>query len=183
MRKLTPKQQRFVSEYLIDLNATQAAIRAGYSERTARSIGQRLLTNVDIQEAIRKHRTELEKRTEITIDRCLKEYACIAFLDPLRIFEDDGTLKKIQDIPEEARRAFGGLEVTTLNREDDTTGTLSKVKLLNKKDALDSIMRHLGGFNDKLQIDLPEAVKTLLALLPSEWQDKIKQGLISRHRK
>lgn len=68
MANLTPKQQRFVEEYLIDLNATQSAIRAGYSEKTARSIGQRLLTNVDIQKAIEDAKNQVSKRTELTVD-------------------------------------------------------------------------------------------------------------------
>ncbi len=183
-RKLTPKQQNFVKEYLVDLNATQAAIRAGYSAKTANIQGPRLLVNVSIQDEIQKQRDKAEKRTEVTIDRCLKEYAAIAFLDVAKVFTQDGGLMPIHEMPEDARRAIGGLEVTALtSKEGDQYGTLSKVKLVNKKDALDSIMRHLGGFNDKLNIELPEAVKTLLGILPSEWQDKIKQKLVSRYKK
>ena len=183
-RKLTPKQQRFAKEYLIDLNATQAAIRAGYSEKTAQVQSSRLLLNAMVQEEIQRQRGEAEKRTEITIDRCLKEYATIAFLDVAKVFTSDGGLMPIHEMPEDARRAIGGLEVTALtSKEGDQYGTLSKVKLVNKKDALDSIMRHLGGFNDKLNIELPEAVKTLLGILPPEWQDKIKQKLVSRYKK
>ncbi|MCT8655972.1 terminase small subunit, partial [Glaesserella parasuis] len=70
--KLTDKQQRFVEEYLIDLNATQAAIRAGYSEKTARSIGQRLLTFVDIQEAIQEAQNKRAARVNVTQDDVLK---------------------------------------------------------------------------------------------------------------
>ena len=66
--KLTPRQEMFVKEYLQDLNATQAALRAGYSKRTARSQGQRLLTNVDIAEAIQKAMAERGKRTEVEAD-------------------------------------------------------------------------------------------------------------------
>ena len=69
---MTPKQQRFVEEYLVDLNATQAAIRAGYSEKTARSQGQRLLTNVDIAMAIEAGQTERSERTEVTQDYVLE---------------------------------------------------------------------------------------------------------------
>ena len=71
MPGLTAKQQRFVEEYLIDLNATQAAIRAGYSEKTAKQIGSRLLTNVDVEEAIAEGRASLSERTEITQDYVL----------------------------------------------------------------------------------------------------------------
>ena len=68
MANLTPKQQRFVEEYLIDLNATQSAIRAGYSEKTAQEQSSRLLSNVMIQEAVQKAKNKLSERTELTVD-------------------------------------------------------------------------------------------------------------------
>ena len=76
---MTRRQKLFVKEYLKDLNATQAAIRAGYSERTAGSLGQRLLKNVEIQKAIQKAMKKRERNTEITAERVLKEIAAIAF--------------------------------------------------------------------------------------------------------
>ena len=77
-RKLTAKQQRFVEEYLIDLNATQAAIRAGYSQDTAYSQGQRLLKNVEVSQVVKKSLQERSKRTQIDADWVLKEAAEIA---------------------------------------------------------------------------------------------------------
>lgn len=71
-KKLTAKQQRFVDEYLIDLNATQAAIRAGYSEKTARSQGQRLLTNVDIARVIKKAQSAISERNSVTQDDVIR---------------------------------------------------------------------------------------------------------------
>ncbi len=68
MSKLTAKQDLFCKEYLVDLNATQAAVRAGYSERTAKSQGARLLTNVDVAERIQQLMTERSKRVEIDAD-------------------------------------------------------------------------------------------------------------------
>lgn len=73
--KLTPKQEQFCREYLIDLNATQAAIRAGYSEKTANEQGARLLANVSVSSTIAKLRADREQRTEITADWVLKEAA------------------------------------------------------------------------------------------------------------
>jgi phage terminase small subunit len=69
---LTPKQERFINEYLIDLNATQAAIRAGYSKKTSKSQGQRLLTNVDIAAAIARAQGDRTERTNITQDYVLE---------------------------------------------------------------------------------------------------------------
>lgn len=78
MPKLTEKQKRFCEEYLIDLNATQAAIRAGYSKRTARSQGQRMLTHVDIQMHLKELMSSRAARVEITADTVLGELAKIA---------------------------------------------------------------------------------------------------------
>ena len=79
MAKLTPKQERFCEEYLIDLNATQAAIRAGYSEKTAREQAAQNLSKLNIQEKIAELKAERSKRTEITQDRVIKELAAMAF--------------------------------------------------------------------------------------------------------
>jgi phage terminase small subunit len=79
MKTLTLKQQRFCEEYLIDLNATQAAIRAGYSERTARSQGQRLLTYVDIAAVIEKGRVELSERTGFSAQQTVNAIGRIAY--------------------------------------------------------------------------------------------------------
>lgn len=78
---MTPKQRQFVAEYLVDLNATRAAIRAGYSARTAASIGQENLTKPEIASAIRSAQEARAERTEITADRVLKELAKIGFSD------------------------------------------------------------------------------------------------------
>jgi len=90
---MTPKQERFVEEYLVDLNATQAAIRAGYSEQTARVIGHENLTKPDIQKAITAAREKQQRRVEITADRVLEEYAKIAFFDPRKLFTAGGGIK------------------------------------------------------------------------------------------
>ena len=70
---LTPRQRRFVDEYLVDLNGTQAAIRAGYSAKTARQIGQKLLTKVDIQQAISAAQAARQERTELTADEVIRD--------------------------------------------------------------------------------------------------------------
>lgn len=87
MAKLTAKQQRFVEEYLIDLNATQAAIRAGYSPKTANEQGARLLANASVQEAIAKAMAERSRRTGISQDRVIQELARIAFVNPKNIID------------------------------------------------------------------------------------------------
>ena len=79
MAKLNDRQMRFCDEYLIDLNATQAAIRAGYSEKYANTNAPKLLQNTAVKEYIQKRKADRERRTEITQDMVLRELAIIAF--------------------------------------------------------------------------------------------------------
>jgi phage terminase small subunit len=89
---LTPKQQTFVDEYLVDLNATQAAIRAGYSKKTARSQGERMLTNVDVAAAIQKGFQKRSEKTQITAEKVLLELAVIAFADLQQLADMGGRI-------------------------------------------------------------------------------------------
>lgn len=93
MAKLTEKQQRFVDEYLIDLNATQAAVRAGYSAKTAESQGSRMLRNVKVQQAIAEEMAERSKRTGINQDRVVLELARIAFVRMTDLVDSNGKIK------------------------------------------------------------------------------------------
>lgn len=154
-KKLTPKQKRFVDEYLIDLNATQAAIRAGYSPKTANEQGARLLANVSIAQTIQKAMQDREQRTEITQDRVLQEYARLAFYDPRKLFQPDGTPKPIEALDDDTAAALAGLEVREefegTGQDRVFTGYTKKYKLANKLGALDSLARHLDMFDGKGQ--------------------------------
>lgn len=93
---MTAKQKRFCDEYLVDLNATQAAIRAGYSKRTANEQGARLLANVSVQEYIESRKRDREKRIEVTQDRVIEELSYIAFAkasDYARVVEKDAMVE------------------------------------------------------------------------------------------
>ncbi len=148
---MTPKQTLFVQEYLVDANATQAAIRAGYSAKTASSLGERLLRNVDISEAIDKAMLERAARTGVTADRVVQELANLAFFDPADIYDADGALKPISDIPPSARSAIAGLEIAEIRDSDGLpVGRAVKLKLVDRLGALDELMRHLGQYQDKI---------------------------------
>lgn len=149
MANLSPKQQRFVDEYLVDLNATQAAIRAGYSAKTAESAGSRLLRNVKVQAAIQQAMADRLKRTEITQDRVLLEYARIAFFDPAKLFGDDGRPLPLTQIDENTRRAIAGLDVCTVGNGDMGAGEIQKFRIANKLTALEQVGKHLGMFQGK----------------------------------
>src|ERR1700737_9722 len=107
---LNARQQKFVLEYQIDQVATQAAIRAGYSAGTAHIQGSRLLSNVKVREAIAKAQAKAAANAEVSVERVLKEYARIAFLNPQGLYDADGRLLNIKDMPEDAARAIAGLE-------------------------------------------------------------------------
>lgn len=161
MSQLTAKQERFVQEYLIDLNATQAAIRAGYSEHTARSIGQENLTKPDIQQAIAAAQQIRAQRTEITQDRVLKELARLAFFDIRKLYRDDGSLKPPHELDDEAAAVLAGIDVVEMaggakiGGEDGISHLpmyTKKAKVWDKAGALQLAMRHLGMLKDKVAV-------------------------------
>jgi phage terminase small subunit len=155
-KKLTPKQEQFVREYLIDLNATQAAKRAGYSERTAYSQGQRLLKDVEIQQAITEAMNNRAQRTGITADRVLQEYARLGFFDPRKLFHDNGQPKEISELDDDTAAALAGLDLVEIyegtGEDRKFVGYTKKYKIADKKGALDSIAKHLGMFVDRTEI-------------------------------
>ncbi|QJE95977.1 terminase small subunit [Luteolibacter luteus] len=149
---LSPKQLQFCAEYLVDLNATQAAIRAGYSAKTASSIGQENLTKPEIQEEIARLSKEREKRTEITADTVLRELLKIATADIAQAFTEDGRLKPIHEIPEDVRRAIAGIEVyeeyAGRGEDREAIGQSKKVRFWDKNKALENLGKHLRLFVD-----------------------------------
>ena len=108
-RKLTPKQARFAAEYLVDLDASRAAVAAGYSQKAAGQIGYQLLQKNLVQVAIAKGQAEKAKRINISADRVIQELSLIAFADIKDAFDDDGTLLPIPKMPEHIRRAIAGI--------------------------------------------------------------------------
>lgn len=164
---MNDKQRRFVEEYLIDLNATQAAIRAGYSAKTAYSAGQRLLKDVEVQRAVTDAQGKRSARTEITQDRVLQELARIGFADMRKLLRWTGNLPKMDEAKAEES---GEVEISVANfvqlfdsdeLDDDTAACISeisqtkdgalKVKLHDKRAALEAIGRHLGMFKDRVE--------------------------------
>ncbi len=160
MSDLAPKHQRFVEEYLVDLNATQAAIRAGYTAATANRQASRLLSNADIQEAITAGRARLSRKTGITQERVLAEYAKLAFVDPRKLYREDGRPVPIPELDDDTAAAVAGVEVSEeyegKGEARQFVGYTRKVKLADKKGALDSIARHLGMFVDRTELSGPK---------------------------
>lgn len=154
-RALTDRQRRFVDEYLIDLNASQAAVRAGYTG-DPNTIGPRLMANVGIRSLVDQRMADRAQRTEITQDRVLQELARLAFVDLRKAYNEDGTLKKPHELDDDTAAAMAGLETVTTaigDVEDPATLATKKVKTWDKKGALELCMRHLGMLNDKIKVD------------------------------
>lgn len=156
-QKLTPKQERFVQEYLIDLNATQAAIRAGYSEKTARTIAAQNLAKVNVAEAIAEGQKTVAERNNITVDRVISELALIGFANMGDYMKPDQEGNPRLDFSDLTREQSAVLTEVTVDRRyesgDDTTGYVDKVKfkLADKRAALVDLGRHLGAFTDRVE--------------------------------
>ena len=166
MAKLTRKQQLFVDEYLIDLNATQAAIRAGYSKKTAQEQASRLLSNVMVQAAISEAMQKREKRTEITQDRVLVELAKIGFASitdylsyrtATRQVGNDNDGEPIYDwamiVDATESGLVDGAPIQEVSVGKDGT---FKFKLYSKLDALGKIGKHLGMFERREGFDVED---------------------------
>lgn len=155
--KLTPKQIRFCEEYLIDLNGAQAAIRAGYSENSAKQIAAENLTKPDLQEYVQNLADKRAKRLEITSENVLKEIAKLGFADVRQIFNDDGALRGVTELNDDIAAAVQSVEVvTTYNGEEDDNGRkmpqhTHKIKLADKKGSLELLGKHLKLFTDKVE--------------------------------
>ena len=147
---LTPKQKRFVAEYLVDLNATAAARRAGYSAKTADRIGPELLGKTCVSEAIQQAIREREKRTEITQDMVLRETAKLAFFDIRKMFDKDGKPLDIPKLDADTAAALVGLDVQDIADNDgDYVGFVKKYKMADKLKALELLGKHLGTWEPR----------------------------------
>lgn len=180
---MTPKQERFVQEYLIDLNATQAAIRAGYSVKTARQIGEQNLSKLDVASAISQAQEKRAARTEITQDMVLRELAKVGFQDPRKLMVwggessqfipsdelDDDTAATVASVKSKTRTAY------PKEGEPEVTVEL-EIKTYDKVQALTQIGRHLGMFHDRQTVDLTkQSVETLVETLVSLETDNAKR--------
>jgi phage terminase small subunit len=141
-KKLTPKERLFVVEYLKDLNATQAAIRAGYSKKTARYIGHENLTKPHIQTALSEARNSIEKREEaalLTAEEVERKLDLLIRQNPQDYYNEDGTLKNIHELTPE--QAYAISEVTRIETE---IGSQLKLKFESKRGAIELKMKRLG---------------------------------------
>ncbi len=173
-----PKQRRFAEEYLVDMNAAQAAVRAGYSKAQ----GARLMGMPAVRELVDKLIAERSERTRITTDRVLEELASICFsnVEHYERGEPDSPLRLKPGAPHDAMRAVSSVKKQILSSEsseDGTSRTLITVeyRLWDKPKALALAMRNLGMLNDKLTIDLDEELRKMISELADTYDSKLSR--------
>jgi phage terminase small subunit len=154
---LTPKEQVFVREFLAHGNATRAAETAGYSKATASASGSRLLRNVKVSAELAKLREKLLSKLEISAEKVLQGIAELAFFDPRKMFNPDGSMKKLTDMDEATVHALAGMDVEKLFKhfgkgQAEEVGTITKVRLTDRGLNLERLGRHLKLFTDKLEV-------------------------------
>lgn len=149
-RKLTDKQKKFVEEYLLDLNATQACIRAGYSINRASEIAYQLLQKTTVQDAISSAMAERSRRTGINQDRIVQELARIAFVKITDVVDSNGEIKRNASDDD-----LACIESYKVKDSDSVNGSSCEreIKFASKLKALELLGKHLGMWNDKLNVE------------------------------
>lgn len=153
--KLSAKHRVFVNEYIKSRNATDAARKAGYSKKAAKTTGPRLLANAGVAAAIEKALVRATEKAELTVADVLAEMRRVAFFDLSKVFSEDGALKPIHEMDEETRRIVASIETDELyagrGSKRELIGYSRKVKIADKMKALEMIGRHFKMFTDKVE--------------------------------
>lgn len=164
MRPLSPKQQRFVEEYLVDLNGAAAARRAGYKARNADDLAVQLLRKTQVQEAIQAAQAVRSERVQLKADDVIEELKRIGFADLGQILDFTGDTVKLRapgTIPEAARRALSSIKVKRVwegTGDDKVPVDVLEFKLWDKVSALEKLGKHLGLFIDRTEVTFPGSV-------------------------
>ncbi len=174
MKPLSPKQRRFVAEYLIDQNGTQAAIRAGYSKRTANEQAADLLAKPSIREAVNVKFDKIVEKCELDAADVLKILAQLASADIRKAYNPDGTMKNIHEIPDELAAAINSVE------SDDHTGEIKKFKILDKSKALEMIGKYLKMFVERTELTDGAGAPVIIQMISAEY-DAAKNRQSSDH--
>lgn len=145
---MTAKQKRFCEEYVIDFNATQAAIRSEYSKRTAKSQGQRMLTKVDLLNYIETLKQKIENKSIMTATEVLKELSKIAKSSLKDIVNEKGGLRPLEEMPEDVAAAISEIRVDSIGKPVDGVLVLrTTIKFHSKVAALEHLGKHHGVFD------------------------------------
>ncbi len=157
---LSPKERRFVSEYLKDQNATQAAKRAGYSAKTAKQQGSRLLSKVYLRDEIDTHLQSIQEKSELTAGLVRAKVLAMLTFDPRKAFNADGTMKDVSHMSDDIVVALSGIEV------DDSIGEVKKIKFTDRLRAAELAAKILGMLSiDSMEDENGRARATLTATI------------------
>lgn len=171
MTKLTDKQELFCREYLVDLNATQAAIRAGYSENTASEQGARLLVNVKVQNYIKELKQQRNDRNKIDADYVLKRLVEIDQMDILDILSSSGDFLPIKEWPKTWRTTLSGLDISIIG-SGDSEAIMKKIKWPDKTKNLELLGKHVSvqAFKEKTEttINMADEMASLMKEISDE---------------
>jgi phage terminase small subunit len=151
---LKPKQVRFAEEYIIDYNGSQAAIRTGYSKNSAKEQASFLLTKPNIQRYIADLQEEVRQRNNITVDELVGMMSKMMRLDLADLYHEDGTLKNIHEMSQETRMCIQSIDMVNNSGEKDPAKRFARVKLVDRMQVSEKLMRHLGGYEaDNRQVN------------------------------
>lgn len=157
-KKLTPKQQRFVEEYLTDLNGARAAIRAGYSPMTAVVIASQNLSKVNVAEAIAEAKAKRSDVTNINSEWVLSRLGEMFQADIAEIIDQyTGAYKPVHDWPVVWRKMLNGMDVREMFGDDGKTGEVVKIRFMDRLKALEMIGKHINvqAFSEKHEVTGP----------------------------
>lgn len=157
MAKMTKKQEKFIEEYLIDLNATQSAIRAGYSAKTAHQIGKELLKREAVAEVLELRMAEEARRTGFNQERILRELAKIAFVNIGDIVDVNTGGVKDDVLPDELA-VIESVKVKKMFSKNGDPIEEREVKMASKMKALELLGKHIGMFSDKFDVNVSSAI-------------------------
>jgi phage terminase small subunit len=188
--QLSPKQKKFFNRYIKHGNAERAAIEAGYSLSTARK-NAALWTGKNrkksrsklLWDAIKAYRDELEVEHDITKENVIKKYKQLINCDVRNFFSPDGTLKQIHELDEDTAYAVEDFNVSTKNRPSDNesgkvTETVTKIRLVNKKAALDSLCKIMGMFVEPRSVGFTtETLDAIFKALPEDYAKEVHRAL------
>jgi phage terminase small subunit len=160
---LSQKQEVFIREYLIDGNGARAAEAAGYGKNSAAVTASRLLRNAKVREKLGGLTSEHLEKLEITAEKVLQGLAELAYFDPRKMYNQDGTFKKIHEMDEATVHALTGADVEKLFKhfgkgQAEEIGTITKVRYADRGLNLERLGRHLKLFTDKFELNDAQAI-------------------------
>lgn len=168
MTDLTPMQEKFATGLAKGLSQAEAYRKAypaskKWKDESVWTMASKLAADTKVCSRVAELTDRAAKANQVSVDRVLKEYARLAFMDPRKLFDDDGRPLAITGLDDDTAAAIIGIDVCTTGNDMMGVGEVLKLKIADKKGALDSLARHLGMFNDKLDITVKDELAERLA--------------------